>query len=282
MLDAHPMKHPVSSSSALEPLEKLRTGEDTDVALAFIAESGVSGAPETALAMRLGLDGSGFARVAEALVASARAVPIAKAPRIFVLREVLTSVAERLEAELRRYQRQNPLQKGMSKSELKEKAARGVSAEVFEWILAEASARGRLRVDRELVATPDHRIQMSSDEEAVRELLVEEYRREGLSPRSLRETADKTRKDVKVLERVQRVLIKDGTLVQIADGMIFHRDALERLKELLGGYKATSDRIDVARFKDLAGVTRKHAIPLLEWLDRERVTKRAGNERLLL
>ena len=67
-----------------------------------------------------------------------------------------------------------------------------------------------------------------------------------------------------------------------ADGMVFHKDALTRLKDSLREQKARTDRIDVARFKELFGVTRKHAIPLLEWLDRERVTQRSGNERLIL
>jgi selenocysteine-specific elongation factor len=64
--------------------------------------------------------------------------------------------------------------------------------------------------------------------------------------------------------------------------MVFHKDSLSRLKESVRGFKSTRPRIDVAFFKEMAGVTRKHAIPLLEWLDRERVTQRAGNDRIIL
>ena len=71
-------------------------------------------------------------------------------------------------------------------------------------------------------------------------------------------------------------------MVQVAEGMVFHRDALEELKRNVRSFKSQRDRIDVAFFKEIAGVTRKHAIPLLEWLDRERVTQRSGNERVIL
>ena len=51
---------------------------------------------------------------------------------------------------------------------------------------------------------------------------------------------------------------------------------------MLSQYKTQSDRISVGAFKDLVQVSRKYAIPLLEYLDRERVTRRAGDERILL
>ena len=55
------------------------------------------------------------------------------------------------------------------------------------------------------------------------------------------------------------------------------------MKEQLSGYKKTKgDRISVTAFKELTGITRKYAIPLLEYLDRERVTRRVGEERVIL
>jgi selenocysteine-specific elongation factor len=170
----------------------------------------------------------------------------------------------------------------MPKSELREKAAAAAPAEVFELILAKLHESGRLRAEKELVATPDHRIVMNVDEEKARDLLVAHYRSAGYSPKSLPDLSSEARLDVKLLERVQRVLLKDGTVVQVAEGMVFHREALEELKRNVRSFKSKRDRIDVAFFKEIAGVTRKHAIPLLEWLDRERVTQRAGNERVIL
>ena len=70
-----------------------------------------------------------------------------------------------------------------------------------------------------------------------------------------------------------------GRLVRIVDGRLFHAEALESLRGRVRAYASTSSTMDVATFKDLAGVTRKNAIPLLEQLDAERVTRRVGNVR---
>ena len=68
------------------------------------------------------------------------------------------------------------------------------------------------------------------------------------------------------------------------DGVHFHPEALERLKSDVRGLKTgtSAATIDVATFKTHYGLSRKFAIPLLEWLDRERVTRRMGEKRVVL
>ena len=70
--------------------------------------------------------------------------------------------------------------------------------------------------------------------------------------------------------------------MKTSDDLVFHCDALEGLRKMLAAEKTRSAKLDVARFKDLTGVSRKFAIPLLEYLDREHVTQRVGNERVIL
>jgi selenocysteine-specific elongation factor len=78
------------------------------------------------------------------------------------------------------------------------------------------------------------------------------------------------------------LLLRDKTLIKVSDDLVFHRSALEELRKDIASIKQQSPKIDVARFKDLTGVSRKYAIPLLEYLDRERVTRRVGDERVIL
>ena len=278
VLDARPEKHAVTSSDAVARVEALRTGDNVAAAVQFITEAGVAGLTEADLARRLGIDAQATADVA----AAASLLAVSKKPRIFIAPEVVDSLARRLKEELARFQKKNPLLDGMPKSELREKPAARASHEAFEWVLAKLVAEGGLRSVKDLVATADHSIHMSPEESQAQDFLLAEYRESGYRPKNLSEVATNGKRDVRLLERVQRVLLKDGTLVQIADGMVFHRDVLEELKETIRGYKAKRDSIDVGFFKEMAGVTRKHAIPLLEWLDRERVTVRSGNERRIL
>ena len=74
--------------------------------------------------------------------------------------------------------------------------------------------------------------------------------------------------------------MRERRLVRINDELVFHRSAIERLRQMLAGRKA--ERFNVGAFKEWTGISRKYAIPLLEFLDRERITRREGDERLVL
>ena len=83
-------------------------------------------------------------------------------------------------------------------------------------------------------------------------------------------------------QQIVTLLLRDRTLVKVNEELVFHRQALEELKAKLVEMKKTSPKLDISRFKDMTGVTRKYAIPLLEYLDREHVTRRVGDERVIL
>ncbi len=79
-----------------------------------------------------------------------------------------------------------------------------------------------------------------------------------------------------------RVLVTEGVLGRVGEGLFVPRDDLEALKLQVRERWPAGSRIEVGAFKDLTGLSRKHVIPLLEYLDRERVTRRAGNDRIVL
>ncbi len=282
VLDAYPEKHSVFSLAVASRLEAVGGSNSASVAARFVDESGVSGVSENDLGRRLGVGASELEAILASLLSGGRAALVSRNPRVLIAPGVVDEMGKRLEAALQAFQKKNPLLGGMPKSELREKAGAGAPAEVFDLILAKLEEKKRLRAAKDLVSTFDHRIHLSEDESRARDLLVERYQKAGVKPQTLEEVASEAKLDVKLLERIQRVLLKDGTLVRISEGMVFHRDSLSRLKESVRSCKPARDRIDVAFFKEMAGVTRKHAIPLLEWLDRERVTERSGNDRVIL
>jgi len=121
------------------------------------------------------------------------------------------------------------------------------------------------------------------DEEAESKKKIEEaFFTAGLRVPALHEviaglTVDKTR-----AQKIVTLLLRDKMLVKISDELVFHRTALDHLRGQMAEYRAKSSKIDVGKFKELTGVSRKYAIPLLEYLDRERVTKRVGDAREIL
>ena len=86
---------------------------------------------------------------------------------------------------------------------------------------------------------------------------------------------------VRTVERARTLLamlLRENRLTRVSADLVFHRAAIDKLRELLAAHK--SQRFNVTAFKEWTGVSRKYAIPLLEYLDRERVTRREGDERL--
>ena len=105
----------------------------------------------------------------------------------------------------------------------------------------------------------------------------------GLAVPSVKEVLAQLAVESRRAEKILQILLRDKVLVRVSPELVFHRSALERLPALLETYKKTKgERISVPAFKELTGSTRKYAIPLLEYLDRQRLTRRAGDERVIL
>jgi selenocysteine-specific elongation factor len=142
------------------------------------------------------------------------------------------------------------------------------------------AGEGTLRLSGENVARRGHEVVLSADERGLAESMERRFRDAGLEPPTPSEVIPSSMKDkaAKIID----LLIAEGKLVRIRDGKLFHAEALQALIAKLREFAATSESIDVAGFKKLAGVTRKNAIPLLEHLDETRVTRRQGNLRIIL
>jgi selenocysteine-specific elongation factor len=84
-------------------------------------------------------------------------------------------------------------------------------------------------------------------------------------------------------QKILQILLREKVLIRVTEDLVFHRAAVAQLRDLVAQYKQRNGaRLPVPAFKELTGVTRKYAIPLLEYLDREQVTRRVGDERVIL
>jgi selenocysteine-specific elongation factor len=126
-------------------------------------------------------------------------------------------------------------------------------------------------------------IALLPEETRAKEQIEKAFLSAGLAVPTVKEVLAKLTIEARRAEKLLQILLREKHLVRVTQDLIFHRDALAGLRERLSGYKKVKgERISVPVFKELAGITRKYAIPLLEYLDRERVTRRAGDERVIL
>jgi len=153
---------------------------------------------------------------------------------------------------------------------------------LFNAVLQSLAAEGKVLLEGETVRRAGRGIQLSSEESAAKEQISRAFEKAGLAVPGAVEVLGGLPIDRARAEKILRILLKEKTLVKVTEDLIFHRSALERLRELVARRKQQSNRLNVAVFKELTGLTRKYAIPLLEYLDRERVTRREGDERVIL
>jgi selenocysteine-specific elongation factor len=123
---------------------------------------------------------------------------------------------------------------------------------------------------------------MKDEEAEAKQVIESAFSAAGLKVPALKEVMLGLKIDRNRAQKIVTLLLRDRLLVKLSDDLVFHRDALEQLKQQVRSMKTQSPQIDVARFKDVTGVSRKYAIPLLEYLDRERVTRRVGDARQIL
>jgi selenocysteine-specific elongation factor len=181
---------------------------------------------------------------------------------------------------LGRFHRENPLREGMSREELRARLCRRMPQEAWRVWLEVAESEGRLRLEGDRVALAGHRVVLSDRDRALADRIRSRFLAAGLDPPELAEVLGGEAGER--ADRIVDLLVRGGDLVRLADGRLFSGKALEDLRAKLREYARTSKTIDVGAFKQLAGVTRKNAIPLLEHLDAERATRRIGNVREIL
>jgi selenocysteine-specific elongation factor len=125
-------------------------------------------------------------------------------------------------------------------------------------------------------------VRLTPEETEARDQISRAFEKAGLAVPSTSEVLATLRVDRSRAEKILQILLKERVLVRVAEGLIFHRAALEKLLDALRQRKAQNDRINVAVFKEMTGLSRTYVIPLLEYLDRARVTRRLGDERIIL
>jgi selenocysteine-specific elongation factor len=191
-------------------------------------------------------------------------------------REIGAKAREGIEA----FHRERPLEPGPSREALRAGIGLAVAQQAWRELLAGLAERGVVRLLGDRVALADHEIVLGSEEQRRAEDWCDRVRRASLEPvdASCGSGTSDSGRDAAILE----LLIARGELVRLPDRRLVHSEPLSRLRQALREHARESRTIDIGSFKRLAGVTRKNAIALLEQLDAERSTRRAGEVREIL
>lgn len=277
VLDASPLVRKTNPQEKILFLEKMDKGRPEEVLAARIQRRGKQGLTVAAAIAETGWTRVQVASSAAALLAKAK---IVRASDLFLSAETFRAAITEALATVTAFHNYNPLVEGIGRETLRERLDLG--PEVFSAILDSLVRDKKLEITGEQVRAVGRGVVMKDEEAESKKIIESAFSSAGLKVPSLRDVLAGLKVDKTRAQKIVTLLLRDKVLVKISEDLVFHRDALEDLRQRILAQKAASPKIDVARFKDLAGVSRKYAIPLLEYLDRERVTRRVGDERVIL
>jgi selenocysteine-specific elongation factor len=282
ILDAFPVRHRSRDIAAARTrLHSLADGNRPQQLAVFIGGGDQNGLRRGDLAARTGWRDEVIDEATELALAGNT---IVVAEGVMLGRERFDELKRLVLNEVAAHHKREPLLRGLAKEVVRERFFAHAPIEVFRAVIADLEKEGALVSEREIVRLREHTRELSDADSGLRDRLEKTYRDAGLAAPSLNEALSSSGASAQQGRKILQLLIDSGSLVKVHGEMFFHRTALNDLIKRLRehGAKQTDRAIDVAAFKELAGISRKYAIPLLEYLDRERVTRREGDRRIVL
>jgi selenocysteine-specific elongation factor len=280
-LDTKPARHKGNGSAAIPLLTTFERGNREEILDALLHSVGREFTMRDLVA-RTGWIPGDITKAAISLTAANRARVIHENPWTIVSAACLAELGATLVKLVDQFHHTNPMLPGIPKQDLRAKAGHPTGT-LFDFALTDLKNAGAIAVTGDFVHRPNRGAELTAEESAAKLALEKEFAAAGFATPTLEAARAKLTVPAAKSEKLAQMLLREKVLVRVGPDLVLHVKTLQHLKQLVAAYKKKhGDRLSVAQFKELTGVSRKYAVPLLEHLDRERVTKRVGDERVIL
>jgi len=284
VLDNLPGRHRLLDPAAAQSLPVLEKGSDEERLELLVREAGE--ASMSMLTARMGRTEAEIDRLGRTLEAKKRLARLGQPAGVLIHAENFMQLAGEVVKQLDSFHAGNPLVAGIAREDLRGRIRgrrkQAPSPAVFNALLQHLERAGKIEASGETVRRAGRTVELDAQEKGARDQIVQAFESAGLAVPAAGEVLAGLKIDRARAAKILQLLLKEKVLVKVAEDLIFHSAALAGLRTLLARQKSKSERINVGVFKELTGLSRKYAIPLLEYLDRERVTRRQGDERIIL
>ena len=277
LLDVAPAK--ARRSPALTArLQILETGTPEAILEAHVQRVGGRGIRTAELRARTAFGPEALRAHLQTLIARERVLVVDREWYVHV--EAAEKVRAEAAAALAAFHAREPLKPGMSKEELRTRLG-GLDERVFLALLERFAAAGVLVIDKDKVRGADHAVRLTPAQQAASDRIEAEFREAGVAPPTLEEAFAKVGLPGSSGQAIAQLLVESRRLVRIREGLYFHAEPLQVAVDRVVAFLRENQAITPQQIKDLLGISRKYAIPLLEWLDTQRLTVRVGDKRVL-
>jgi len=179
------------------------------------------------------------------------------------------------------FHKKNPLQPGMAKGVVLAGMGRNVPPKLAHHVLEKLLRGGKLAADGETLRLPGHKVSLADDQQALREALLKAHKASPLIPPNHTDLFDELGITAKQAQPIFKVLTADGSLVKIKEDLYFLGEVMEELRAKVRAWFETHEEISPGDFRDITTISRKNGVALLEHFDKEQITMRVGDRRVL-
>lgn len=290
VLDGFPVKHKRNSPEVMSHLKGLASGRREIVSLLLVKAAGTKGLSLGDLQRRLNLADDGWNEVLSSATfkEAVKEIDLAAGggrPRqeevFFVHKEAYERVKKEIVEALREHAKVHPLEAGIPKEDLRARCPCKPSPKVFSQALQELLGEGKVVAEGDKWRWSRHTVDLGGEERTKLKMMEERFRQAGLQPPSQKEVEDQLGLGEKQARDMLELLVRQGKLVKVKEGMYFWAQEIKALEERLVAFLRERGEIQPLEFKEMTGLSRKYMIPLLEYFDRTKVTMRVGDKRVL-
>ena len=278
VLSLAPPKRRKGASEVLKPLVE----GDLEARLTWLLrQAGYRGITARELFARSGAGQKGLTRALELLGAKGGALLIDKERRLYLSQEVFQGMLARSLALIQAFHESFPMREGLSKEELRQRLSPELEPKLLARLVQALTDGGKVEAQGDVLRLKGRGRTLTLDEAGARAKVVAEIAAAGLGPPRVEELAQKVGLAAPQVLELLKVAVADGQVVRVSEDLYFDKRAIEGLKERLVAHLQAHREITTQAFKDMVGQSRKFVIPLSEFFDREKVTLRVGEKRLL-
>lgn len=250
--------------------------------LLFLKERGTLGLSFGELAVRLGIFGKQLKKILSGPLSSRKIVVVDSTTQRYLNKNISDEVEQALLEDLEKFHKQNPLQVGVSKEELRSSLGRHVDQKIFHFCLSELQKKDLVVQEDSAVRLASHQVALQADEKKLQKDIESWYRVQGLKAPTMRESmAEFSDYPESLVKEVFSLLLREEKLVKVSEVLYYDAKVIDELQSKVTNFIEKEGDIDAPRFKRLTGLTRKFSIPLLEYFDRVKLTIRVGDIRIL-
>ena len=281
ILNPIPKKHKGFKPEIIKGLNGLMNNTPEEVVEYSVDQSGHKGVDYAALRIMTNLPEKQLQTIISALSSKRILICINKDNRLYIHNNTFEKIKNEIFQTLENYHKTNPLKTGMSKEELKTKFPLIMGSKLFNLIVMQMEKKSEIISEDDTVRLSGYTVSLGTDQAELKKKILEIYKKAGLKPPYFRDIPGQLKIEAQSAKDVLMLLIEEKMIIKTKDDLYFDRDAVDVLKKGLIDFFTANKELTTPEFKDLAGVSRKYLIPLIEYFDSINFTIRIGDIRKL-